>query len=150
MFESFRRVADGVQGLQGTLEDIRLVLTAQAENALQATELTARVAEIEIGYAKWTAEAEAAMLKADALFKNARNSEERARDARKKANGAAEGRVEGEIEMRAAYAELFGTGLPEGDVEGVQPTTMQRVRDRVEVGTRVETSKNLRLRAKFG
>jgi len=143
MFESLRKASGALQELASTLEDIRLVLTAQAENTLQSTALSSRVAEIEVGYAKWTAEAEAAMLKADALFKNARNSEERARDAQKKSAAAAEAGVEGEAEMRAAYEALYGTdrgnSLPDsGDAHLLaEPPVV------------TESTRNNRLRSKF-
>lgn len=115
MFESFRKSSDALQELAASVLTIQRILLSTLETEAQRDLLKERVETLELGYAKWSAEAEATMLKADALFKNARNSEERAREMKKKANGRPEDSVEGEAEIRAAYVELYG--IPEEDVE---------------------------------
>jgi len=147
MFGSLRRCADALQTLQGTLDDMRLILTAQAENTLDGTALSDRVAAIEIGYAKESAEAQALVLKADALFKNARNAEERTRDMNRKADEATEGGIEGEREIREAYARLFG--LPPGDVNGIEEVGVPALPASVGDLTGRDPAKTRRLRAKF-
>lgn len=143
MFESFRRLADAVEALQGEARDIRIALEEQAENTLQSTELASRLSAIEVGYARWTAEADAVMLKADALFKNARNSEERARDAQKKSAARAETGVEDEADMRRAYEEMYGDRSSDIQPDDVEPGEWTNVPGRP------TTQKNNRLRAKF-
>ena len=146
MFETLRKASEALQGLRVSIASVERILRTTLENAEQREALSDRIATLEVGYAKWSAEAEATLLKADALFKNARNAEERARDKSKKRNGQPEPQVEGEAEIRAAYAELYG--VPESEIDlSLLPDVLG-----AEAGserTRAETGKALRLRAKF-
>ena len=146
MFKTLRKASDALQSMRVSIAGIWEILRASLENVEQREALSDRVAALEVGYAKWSAEAEAMLLKADALFKNARNSEERARDKSKKKNGAAEPQTEGEAEIRAAYADLFGMS-GEDVAAGVAPT-LQPI-DAVAGATDRETARNRRLKAKF-
>lgn len=85
-----RAVREGAEALKGMLTELKRLGTVLEEWPEPATLLppdlstiTDRLDRLEVGYAKWQAEAEATYLKADALFKNARNSEERARSREK-------------------------------------------------------------------
>lgn len=148
MFAHLRSIAEAVRELRRCGDDIRDALLVQAAGSHEGTALSDRVAAVEIGYAKWEAEAEATMLRADALFKNARNAEERARDMKKKASAATEGSVEGEEAIRDAYRAAYG--VPEGDVNGVPPTRLPEVREDLAPVARAELARSARLRAKFG
>lgn len=147
MFETLRKASEALQGLRVSIASVERILRTTLENAEQREALSDRIAALEVGYAKWSAEADATLLKADALFKNARNAEERARDKSKKKNGAHEPQVEGEEAIRAAYSELYGVSpdeisldLPSGP-PGIDPA-MER--------TEIETARTLRMRHKFG
>ena len=146
MFETLRKASDALQGLRLSMEAIQKALHQRLDDAHRMETHDSRIAALEVGYAKWSAEAEATLLKADALFKNARNAEERARDKLKKKNGASEPQAEGEAEIRAAYADLYG--IPPEDVElgaMADPPRIGRGADE----TNLMTARNRRLKAKY-
>jgi len=147
MFNTLRQASEALQDLATSLKDIRLVLRSSLVHAEQQEEHGRRISALEVGSATRSAEAEATLLKADALFKNARNAEERARDKSKKGNGGIEPQVEGEAEIRAAYSELYG--VPPEDVELSGKTTLHSTEADL-MRTEVETRRALRLRHKFG
>jgi len=84
MFKTIRKGAEALQVLAQDLRRIRVILTETLEVSQQREALEERLAKVERGYAGWSAQAEALVLKADALFKNARNAEERTRSMREK------------------------------------------------------------------
>lgn len=154
MFHAISRIAEALQGLLIETTAIRQALDEQAAEPLQEplnlSPITDRLDKIELGYAKWEAQAEANLLKADALFKNARNAEERTRASVKKTSEALESSAEGEEAIRSAYAELYG--VQDGDVEGGENGEVPAVHPLVEADARVKRSmdaRNLRLMAKF-
>ena len=153
MFKTLRSASEALQELRHGVEAIAEALRDISKEGNKGDALSDRVAALEIGGAKRAAEAEATLLKADALFKNARNSEERARTLTKKANGASGYPVEGEAEIRKAYAELYG--VSEADLEGaiaveghITPSTHPDSAADPEA-SRKDPSRALRLRAKF-
>ena len=105
MFSAIKDGSEALRGLLVSMEAIRQLLDEWVEESSQGQDLTERVAMIEVGYARWTAEAEATLLKADAVYKNARNAEERARTLSKEkaASESDPDRVEGEAEIIEAY-----------------------------------------------
>jgi len=135
MFRSLRRATEALQALQGHMAAIQQVLEEWPREASpEPTDLspvTDRIDRLEMGYAKWQAEADATMLRADAVFKNARNAEERARSKMKKADD-----DEGESdEFNSAY-QAYMESRAEGEAQVVN-------------GGVALTGKARRLRAKF-
>ncbi len=135
-----------LRALVSTMGSIQELLALHVEHSHQGQELTERVALIEVGYARWTAEAEATLLKADAVFKNARNAEERTRDMAKKAaaDESDPERVEGEAEIIEAYRAagwVQASDVDGGEPEGVQP---------VPEGVAPNSGKQAALNVKFG
>jgi len=149
MFRAVSRVTDALQALVFEAGAIRLSLDtwphAPAQEPPDLSAITDRLDKIELGYAKWEAQAEANLLKADALFKHARNSEERTRASVKKANEALESGPEGEAEIREAYAALYG--VPPLDAEGGENGGVQPLHPDVDVDA--GTPRQRRLMAKF-
>jgi len=144
MFESFRRSADALQKLVVQMTKLRQLLEDMSrhipQEAVDFKPVTERLDRLEVGYAKWQAEAEATLLKADALFKNARNAEERARSKAAKADEDSQGDVESE-EFLQAYQRWIDSPDAEGALE-----TVRDVAQRTEGnGSR----KALAVRAKF-
>lgn len=145
MFKSLRKASEALQDLAGTLNDIEDVLRSRLGDLYEGRELDDRLDTLERSRATWEAEAEAQFLRADALFKNARASEERGREMKKKKNAASNGGIEGTAEMLEAY-QAAGLLLPSGDAEGGSPEGVPPVRK----GMGVHSRKAPAMRAKFG
>jgi len=150
MFRAISEVAEALRGLRKEARTIGQTLEEWPQPAPQEppdlSGITERIDKIELHYAKWEAQAEANLLKADALFKNARNAEERTRASTKKANETLESSVEGEEAIRLAYASLYG--VPPLDANGGENGELSALRSGLELDA--GTPKNRRLKAKFG
>jgi len=144
MFRASRDAADALSGLLLQAAKIREALeewpVASTPEPPDLTGVTERLDRLEVGYAKWEATAEANLLKADALFKNARNAEERTRSKAAKLNEDSEGSLESEEFSRA-----IERWIQDGDAEGGEGNGMQAMRD----GMEPLTPKALAVRAKF-
>lgn len=147
MFRAIRQAAASLQACETGMKDVQRILLTTLENTEQREALAERVAALELGHAKWQAEAEALILKADAVYKNARNAEERTRSNQKRADERSEGSTEGEEAIREAYDELYG--VSDGDAEGGENGGVQGVRPHMEVDGGAQTPRNRRLMAKF-
>jgi len=79
MFQFIRKATDALNALAKAISGVEEVLLTHYKATLEGHDLAERVARIEIGRAKWEAEVEAHLLRADSVFKNARNAEERTR-----------------------------------------------------------------------
>jgi len=149
MFKSLRQSAGALRGLEVQLVAIRQILEERSlevpQEPLDLSPLTNRLDRLEVGYAKWQAEAEATLLKADALFKNSRNAEERTRSKQAKIDEAdAEGSLESE-----EFALAYERWVQDRDAEGGADNGLQGVRPGVEIHPGRSPAKALRLRAKF-
>jgi len=144
MIRAFREGSGALRGLLVQAIALREMLETWPHHTVpeppdppDLSPLTERLDRLEVGQAKWQAEAEATLLKADALFKNARNAEERTRSRVAKADED----DEESAEFAAAYeAWIQARDASEGPENGVRT-----VREGVEVHPR----KALALRAKF-
>ena len=140
MFGKSRETVEALQGIVGAL----LRLVEGMEKALKAVgddpRTTARLEDLELSRAKWEAQMEAVVLKADSTLKAANNAESRARTMVKHyEKDAPEGAPPGEEGIQPeGYEPPFGD-VPPGPEEGVQPLHLD-----------VETSpKSRALMAKF-
>jgi len=83
MIRWFRRLLAAVQGTQKALEDVHNVLLHASERVADAAALSERIDGLELSRAKWEAELEALVLKADSTLKASNNSEARTRTMKK-------------------------------------------------------------------
>ena len=160
MFSNSRKVAEALKALDETANDIRVVLAhlsfeglqevlaeirealkANAQQSVLGGDLSDRMAAIEVGYAKISAEAEALVLKADAQFKNARNAEERTSHRKRQMDEAA---TEGSSESEA-FEEAMSRWAQDQDAERGEDNGLPAVHQNLEV----YSSKTLAKRAKF-
>jgi len=145
MIHAFRDGADALRGLLVQATALRQLLeerpVAPTPEPPDLSAVTERVDQIELSAAKWQAEAEALILKADSQFQNARNAEERARSKQKRLDDDSEGSLESE-ELSRAYQRY----LQDVDAETREGNGLPGVRESVEIQPR----KALALRAKFG
>jgi len=115
------RIVASLDELENTLSDIALVLRKVQEASEEGSDAGSRLAELERSRELWEANAEAHMLKGDALFKNARNAEERVRVAMRKDaeadNGSPALPPESTEEMIAAYRQLGVSVGADADAE---------------------------------
>ena len=136
MFGSLRLIAGALQGLLVQLTDLRQAFEDRPDETpqepLDLSTITDRLDAIEIGSARWRAEAEATLLKADALFKNARNAEERTRSKNKAIR-------EDEYES-SEFAEAVESWIQARDAEGPENGAP---------GVEVHSRKASAVRAKF-
>jgi len=143
MFRAIRDVAEAVRELRAEATIVANSFMEWSRSAHQEppdlSAITERLDRIEVGAAKWQAEAEATLLKADALFKNARNAEERARSKQARLNEDPDGHLESE-EFSGAMARW----VQSADAEGGGGDGLPAVHQGVEV-----TGKALAVRAKF-
>lgn len=141
MFRAVREGSEALRGLRAEVAEMRVVLQEWPRSAPpeppDLSAITERLDRIEVGYAKWEAEAEATLLKADAVFKNARNAEERTRSKLKASD--ADETESTEFEEAMAHW-LQANNAEEGEENGVPG---------VRPGVEVHSRKALALRAKF-
>lgn len=144
MFRALRQTAEALRGLlvQATasrqlLEEWPVAPTPEPPNLTAVTE---RLDRLEVGYAKWQAEAEATLLKADAVFKNARNAEERTRSKAAKLYEDSEGSLESQ-----EFEQAMARWVQDRDAEGGEGNGVRAVRE----GLGAQSGKALAIRAKF-
>lgn len=132
----------------GQITAVRLLLDQWPRNGPpeppDLSAITERLDRLEVGWSKWAAVAEANLLKADALFKNARNAEERTRSKAAKLDEDSAGSVESEEFAKAYERWLQDDGDAEGNGVHVRRLAARAVREDVEV-----SGKALAIRAKF-
>ena len=140
MFSNSRESVEALQSIRSVLElaveEMRKALKAVGDDP----RTTARLEDLELSRAKWEAQMEAVVLKADSTLKAANNAESRARTMVKHyEKDAPDGAPPGEEGIPPeGYEPPFGDGPPVPE-EGVQPLRLD-----------VETSpKNRALMAKF-
>ncbi len=83
MFKSFRSRLESLQGTHKALRDIADILHEVSGRVAERRELVDRIEELELSRAKWEAELEGLLLKADSTLKAANNAEARTRTMKK-------------------------------------------------------------------
>jgi len=140
MFDSLSRIADTLGLLLECAQEMPQPNGLVQPDAFDASALIERLDQIELGRAKWEAECEVTLMKADAAFKNARNAEERTRSMTARADEDSEDDQES-LELLAAAEAWYAQNHAEGGEENGLP----EVRDSVEV----QPGKLRALRAKW-
>jgi len=136
MFSPFRRVTEAIGDLAGVIRTTASMMAEIAERRDELAPFEGRLEELERSRAKWEAEIDAYLLKADSTLRSANNAESRARTMRKHDQSNADPFGDDREEVEAPVPEGYA---PIGPEEELQP---------VHVG--VEASpKEQRLRAKF-
>lgn len=79
MFSTIRQLIEVLQALSKAVRDIADQLPAVLDRGADAAELAARLEDLELSRARWEAEIDALILKADSSFKSAAAAESRAR-----------------------------------------------------------------------
>jgi len=118
----FRRLLAAVEGGQKALEDVRGVLLHASERVADAAALQERIEDLELSRAKWEAELEGLVLKAESTLKASNNSEARTRTMKKSYahlidHGESFGSSEVETELERQLQDRDAEVVPE---EGMQ------------------------------
>jgi len=142
MFKGNKELLDTLRGLVVKLGGIQtaIVTTREADPALVDV-LDKRLQDLELGHAKWQAECEATLMKAEGQFKAARNAEERTKTMVNHESG--DGSVASEEEVFQAYRAL-GLGVSPGNAEASEAQEVQQMREPLEVDYKTQA-----LRMKF-
>jgi len=120
MFMTFRRRLAAAQGTEKALRDIADILHEVSGRVADRRELVDRIEELELSRAKWEAELEALVLKADSTLKSANNAEARTRTMKKSYESFAD---EGLGDRETEIAQEVLQHIPDGNAapRGAEP-----------------------------
>lgn len=139
MLRGIRELLVAHKAIAATLVGIRVSMDRAREgDPNEITDLRQRIDEVELGNAKWQAECEATLMKAEGQFKAARNAEERTKTMVN--HESSEGGAASEEEIFAAYREL-GLGVPPGDAEAGEAEEVPQLRGDVALGSKEQALK---------
>jgi len=142
MFKGNRELLDTLRGVVVKLGGIQTaIVTTREEDPGLVVVLDKRLQELELSHAKWQAECEATLMKAEGQFKAARNAEERTKTMVNHESG--DGSVASEEEIFAAYRAM-GIGVPPGDAEAGEAEEVLQL-----PGPVAQTPKDQALKMKF-
>jgi len=116
MFRTLRLLPETLQSLTNALNRVAGLIQENTQHLQDGGGLADRMDALDLGRAKWEAELEALVIKAQGQYRSAANAEERARTMKKRSDaGSSEGDLASEEEVLLAYRAL---GLvPEGNGE---------------------------------
>jgi len=142
MFKGIRELLAVQKSQAKTLAGILIAIEGAAQQDPSEIEpLRKRLESLELENAKWQAECEATLMKAEGQFKAARNAEERTKTMVNHESG--EGSVASEEQVFQAYKAL-GLGVSPGDAEAGEAEGVLEMREEVEVDLKTQA-----LRMKF-
>jgi len=142
MFKSVREALDIQISQAKTLAGILIAMEKSIEGDPDRTaEMRERLEALELSNAKWQAECEATLMKAEGQFKAARNAEERTKTMVN--HESTEGGAASEEEIFAAYRAL-GLGVSPGNAEAGEAEEVLEMREDVEMDLKAQA-----LRMKF-
>jgi len=124
MFMSFRRHLAAAQGTEKALREISDVLHEVSGRVADRAELVERIEQLELSRAKWEAEIDGLLMKADSTLRSAANAEARTRTMRKSYEGFAD---DGLTDRETEVGQELTEHVPNGNVAPIAAEPLQAV-----------------------